>query len=77
MNVTPIFARNINKPEGSIFNTMNEPWKILFHIEPVTAQEINNIVYNKSSKTSMDYLDVLNFKLIKETIADTSNHTYN
>ena len=54
MYVGPALAKNIKKPEGSLFNIMNEQLKGSFYIEPVTTQEIINIVNKKSSKTLID-----------------------
>ena len=63
----PTLAENINKPEGSSLNTMNEPLKSSFYMQSVTAQGAINIVNKKSSIIAIDYLDV-NFKFIKKTI---------
>ena len=40
VNVGPTLAKNIDETEGSIFDTMNNPLKGSFFLEPVTINEV-------------------------------------
>ena len=67
VNVGPKLAKDIEETEGSIFDTMNNPLKGSFFLEPVTIHEVLKIVNASSNKTSMDHSGI-NFALLKEYI---------
>ena len=54
VNVGPKLAKNIGKINGSILDTMNEPSKKIFFLEPVTENEVLKVVNSGPNKTSMD-----------------------
>ena len=68
VNVGPKLAENIEKMDGSILDTMNEPLKKSFFLEPVTENEVFKVVNSSPNKTSMDHSGI-NFALVKECIS--------
>ena len=65
VNVGSKLAKNIQKINGSILDTMNEPSKKSFFLEPVTENEVLKMVNSSPNKTSMDHSGI-NFALVKE-----------
>ena len=65
VNVGSKLAKNIQKINGSILDTMNEPSKKSFFLEPVTENEVLIMVNSSPNKTSMDHSGI-NFALVKE-----------
>ena len=68
VNVGPKLAKNIEETEGSIFDSMNNPLKGSFFLEPVTIHKVLKIVNASPNKTSMDHSGN-NFALLKECIS--------
>ena len=68
VNVGPKLAENIEKMDGSILDTMNEPSKKSFFLEPLTENEVFKVVNSSPNKTSMDHSGI-NFALVKECIS--------
>ena len=68
VNVGPKLARNIEKSNGSILDTVNGPSKKSFFLEPVTENEVLKVVNSSPNKTSMDHSGI-NFALVKECIS--------
>ena len=60
-------AENIKKINGLILDTINEPSKKLFFLEPVTENEVLKVVNSSANKTSMDHSGI-NFALVKDCI---------
>ena len=67
VNVGPKLAKDIKETEGTIFDTMNNPLKGSFFLEPVTIHEVLKIVNASPNNTSMDHSGI-NFALLKECI---------
>ena len=62
VNVGPKLAKDIEETEGSIFDTMNNPLKRSFFLEPVTIHEVLKIVNASANKTGMNHSGI-NFAL--------------
>ena len=55
VNVGPNPAKNIEKINGSILDTVNEPSKKSFFLEPVAVNKVLKVVNSSPNKTSMDH----------------------
>ena len=66
-NVGPKSAKTIEETEGSFFDTMNNPLKGSFFLEPITVHKVLKIVNASPNRTSMDHSGI-NFALLKECI---------